>query len=68
MHELKLLVNSKFGMVHKCVCCGVYHLTVDNISIRLTWNQIVALSNLTTNAVGLNSFREFDFEKKSRIN
>ena len=51
MHKLRMLVDSRLGMIHKCECCANYHITLSNVSVSLTHGQVLALTRLITKAL-----------------
>lgn len=69
MHRLKLLADSRIGMIHKCECCAGYHVTMGNVSIRLTHGQMLALTKLVAKALKIDCFDNgLESKKQSRTN
>jgi hypothetical protein len=53
--EALLLSRSNIGSVNKCRCCDSYHLSVGNITLRLTHRDILNLTEMLIEALELDA-------------
>lgn len=67
MHKLRLIVDSRFGTVHKCDCCHVFHVTFRNVSIRLSGGEMFGLVDLFKKALEMED-NQIGYEKKAQVN
>lgn len=50
-----VLSSSSIGSISKCSCCDSYHLTIGNITLRLSHRDVITLTEMLIEALELNA-------------
>ncbi len=63
--ELLALSRSDIGSISKCRCCDLYHLSIGNVTLRLTRMDLVKLAEMLIEALELGVV--YDFSERKMI-